>query len=341
MADFNPLIKEWYRLNKRDLPWRLTKDPFKIWLSEIILQQTKVEQGLSYYLKFTNRFKTAEDLAKTSEQEVLNLWQGLGYYSRARNLHFTAKIVVNEHKGEFPKTYTELLKLKGVGSYTAAAIASFCFDESVAVVDGNVYRVLSRVFDLEIAIDSSEGKKYFFELAQNLIDKEDPALFNQAIMEFGALQCVPKNPNCEICPLDSICLSKSNGTWMNRPVKSKKTSVKHRFFHFLIFKNDQTTYLQKRSEKDIWQNLFQFPLIETDEDAELNNFENYSPLHPSKISTEIVHVLSHQKIHARFYHFNHLPSKINTDWMAVKMAEIQDYPIPRLIDRYLETESLE
>ena len=341
MADFNPLIKDWYRLNKRDLPWRLTKDPFKIWLSEIILQQTKVEQGLSYYLKFTNRFKTAEDLAKTSEQEVLNLWQGLGYYSRARNLHFTAKTVVNEHKGKFPKTYTELLKLKGVGSYTAAAIASFCFDESVAVVDGNVYRVLSRVFDLEIAIDSSEGKKYFFELAQNLIDKEDPALFNQAIMEFGALQCVPKNPNCERCPLDSICLSKSNGTWMNRPVKSKKTSVKHRFFHFLIFQNDQTTYLQKRSEKDIWQNLFQFPLIETDEDAELNNFENYSPLHPSKISTEIVHVLSHQKIHARFYHFNHLPSKINTDWMAVKIAEIQDYPIPRLIDRYLETESLE
>ena len=340
MADFNPLIKDWYRLNKRDLPWRLTKDPFKIWLSEIILQQTKVEQGLSYYLKFTNRFKTAEDLAKTSEQEVLNLWQGLGYYSRARNLHFTAKTVVNEHKGKFPKTYTELLKLKGVGSYTAAAIASFCFDESVAVVDGNVYRVLSRVFDLEIAIDSSEGKKYFFELAQNLIDKEDPALFNQAIMEFGALQCVPKNPNCEICPLDSICLSKSNGTWMTRPVKSKKTSVKHRFFHFLIFQNDQTTYLQKRSEKDIWQNLFQFPLIETDEDCELNNFENYTRLAPSNISEEIVHVLSHQKIHARFYHFNHLPSKINTDWIAVKMAEIQDYPIPRLIDRYLETESL-
>jgi A/G-specific adenine glycosylase len=341
MADFNPLIKDWYRLNKRRLPWRLTKDPFKIWLSEIILQQTKVEQGLSYYLKFTNRFKTAEDLAKTTEQEVLNLWQGLGYYSRARNLHFTAKTVVNEHKGKFPKTYTELLKLKGVGSYTAAAIASFCFDEPVAVVDGNVYRVLSRVFDLEIAIDSSEGKKYFFELAQNLIDKEDPALFNQAIMEFGALQCVPKNPNCEICPLDSICLSKSNGTWMNRPVKSKKTSVKHRFFHFLIFQNDQTTYLQKRSEKDIWQNLFQFPLIETDENSEINNFENYTPHTPSKISAEIVHVLSHQKIHARFYHFNHLPSKIDTDWMAVKMTEIQDYPIPRLIDRYLEIESLE
>ena len=341
MADFNPLIKDWYRLNKRRLPWRITKDPFKIWLSEIILQQTKVEQGLSYYLKFTNRFKTAEDLAKTTEQEVLNLWQGLGYYSRARNLHFTAKTVVNEHKGKFPKTYTELLKLKGVGSYTAAAIASFCFDEPVAVVDGNVYRVLSRVFDLEIAIDSSEGKKYFFELAQNLIDKEDPALFNQAIMEFGALQCVPKNPNCEICPLDSICLSKSNGTWMTRPVKSKKTSVKHRFFHFLIFQNDQTTYLQKRSEKDIWQNLFQFPLIETDENSEITNFENYTPHTPSKISAEIVHVLSHQKIHARFYHFNHLPSKIDTDWMAVKMTEIQDYPIPRLIDRYLEIESLE
>ena len=340
MADFNTLIKDWYRLNKRDLPWRQTKDPFKIWLSEIILQQTKVEQGLSYYLKFTDHFQTAEDLAKTSEQEVLNLWQGLGYYSRARNLHFTAKTIVNEHKGTFPKTYTELLKLKGVGSYTAAAIASFCFDESVAVVDGNVYRVLSRVFDVKIAMDSSEGKKYFFDLAQNLIDKVEPALFNQSIMEFGALQCVPKNPNCEICPLESICLSKSNGTWMNRPVKSKKTSVKNRFFHFLIFQKDQTTYLQKRSGKDIWQNLYQFPLIETQEDSELNNFENYSPFPPSKISAEIVHVLSHQKIHARFYHFNHLPSKINTDWIAVKMAEIQDYPIPRLIDRYLETESL-
>lgn len=341
MADFNTLIKDWYRLNKRDLPWRQTKDPFKIWLSEIILQQTKVEQGLSYYLKFTDHFQTAEDLAKTSEQEVLNLWQGLGYYSRARNLHFTAKTIVNEHKGTFPNTYTELLKLKGVGSYTAAAIASFCFDESVAVVDGNVYRVLSRVFDVKIAMDSSEGKKYFFDLAQNLIDKVEPALFNQSIMEFGALQCVPKNPNCEICPLESICLSKSNGTWMNRPVKSKKTSVKNRFFHFLIFQKDQTTYLQKRSGKDIWQNLYQFPLIETQEDSELNNFENYSPFPPSKISAEIVHVLSHQKIHARFYHFNQLPLLINSDWMAVKIAEIQDFPIPRLIDRYLETETIE
>lgn len=340
MADFNPLIKNWYRRNKRNLPWRLTNDPFKIWLSEIILQQTKVEQGLSYYLKFTNRFKTVEDLAETSEQEVLNLWQGLGYYSRARNLHFTAKTVVNEHKGKFPKTYTELLKLKGIGNYTAAAIASFCFDESVAVVDGNVYRVLSRVFDLEIAIDSTEGKKYFFELAQNLIDKEDPALFNQAIMEFGALQCVPKNPNCEMCPLDSICLSKANGSWMNRPVKSKKTLVKYRYFHFLIFQNEQTTYLQKRSEKDIWQNLFQFPLIETDEEAEMNDFEKYSLLPPLKISAEIVHVLSHQKIHARFYHFNQLPAQIENDWIAVKIAEIQEFPIPRLIDRYLETESL-
>jgi len=339
MADFNQLIKNWYRQNKRNLPWRHTKDPFKIWLSEIILQQTKVEQGLSYYLKFTNRFETVEDLAITSEQEVLNLWQGLGYYSRARNLHFTAKTVVNVYKGRFPETYTELMKLKGIGSYTAAAIASFCFDESVAVVDGNVYRVLSRVFDLEIAIDSTEGKKYFFELAQNLIDQEEPALFNQAIMEFGALQCVPKNPNCEMCPLDSICLSKANGTWTNRPVKSKKTLVKHRFFHFLIFQKDQTTYLQKRSEKDIWQNLFQFPLIETEENLEMNDFEKYSLSPPNKISAEIVHVLSHQKIHARFYHFNQLPTNIDSDWIPVSMAEIQDFPIPRLIDRYLETES--
>jgi A/G-specific adenine glycosylase len=338
MADFNPLIKDWYRQNKRDLPWRETKDPFKIWLSEIILQQTKVDQGLSYYIKFTKKFKTVEDLAKTSEQEILNLWQGLGYYSRARNLHFTAKTVVNEYKGKFPKTYSELLKLKGVGSYTAAAIASFCYDEKVAVVDGNVYRVLSRVFDLEIAIDSTEGKKYFFELAQNLIDNEDPALFNQAIMEFGALQCVPNNPSCEICPLESICLSRANGTGQIRPVKSKKSTVKHRFFHFLVFQNEQTTYLQKRSEKDIWQNLFQFPMIETDEDSQLNNFEPYSTNAPSKISTEIVHVLSHQKIHARFYHFNQMPERIAENWMPIKIVDMEEFPIPRLIDRYLETE---
>jgi len=338
MTDFDLLITDWYRLNKRDLPWRHTNNPYKIWLSEIIMQQTRVEQGLSFYLKFIDTYPTVFDLANASEQEVLNLWQGLGYYSRARNLHFTSKTIAHEKNGMFPTSYKELLLLKGIGTYSAAAIASFSFKEPVAVVDGNVYRVLSRVFDIETPIDSSEGKKLFFDLAQNLINKDLPDIYNQAIMEFGALQCTPSNPNCGVCPLATICLSSGAGTITSRPVKSKKIKITDRYFHFMLFNFDGNTYLEKRINKDIWLNLYQFPLIESDDNPEITNWEKYTLNTPSKVSSEIKHILSHQRIHAKFYHFSGEPIAIEANWRKIKLADIQDYPLPRLIDRYLENE---
>ena len=338
MTDFDLLITDWYRQNKRDLPWRHTNDPYKIWLSEIIMQQTRVEQGLSYYLKFTNAYPTVFDLANASEQDVLNHWQGLGYYSRARNLHFTAKTIAFDKKGKFPLTYKELLDLKGIGTYSAAAIASFSYKEPIAVVDGNVYRVLSRVFNISIPIDSSEGKNYFFELAQNLINTKEPDIFNQAIMEFGALQCTPSNPKCTDCPLSINCMSLEAGTINLRPVKSKKTKVTDRYFHFMVFKSNGDTYLEKRLNKDIWLNLYQFPLIESSDNAEISDWKKYTLSKPTKVSAEIKHILSHQRIHAKFYHFSVEPIMIDSNWKKIKISEIQDYPLPRLIDRYLENE---
>jgi len=336
MADFNRLIKDWYRQNKRELPWRKTKDPYLIWLSEIILQQTRVEQGLSYYNKFKKSFPTIYELANASEQDILNHWQGLGYYSRARNLHFTAKKIVQELDGKFPDNYSEIINLKGIGQYTAAAIASFSFKEKVAVVDGNVFRVLSRYFDIGTPIDSSEGKKIFFKLAQELIDPKEPDLFNQAIMEFGALQCKPVNPNCLTCPLEIGCLALQNKTIKERPVKSKKTVVKNRYLQFMIFEDKEYTYLQQRTNKDIWQNLYQFPLIETTISEDQIEWKLISSVAPEYVSSSIVHVLSHQRLHCRFYHFKTEPLALQSDWIKIKTENIQDYPLPRLIDRYLQ-----
>lgn len=335
MADFNLSIKDWYRQNKRDLPWRHTTDPFHIWLSEIILQQTRVDQGLSYYNKFTDAFQNVNELADAEEQQILNLWQGLGYYSRARNLHAAAKYIQQELEGTFPDSYTKLLELKGVGQYTAAAIASFAFKEPVAVVDGNVFRVLSRYFDIDLPIDSSKGKKFFQDLAQELIDESEPDTFNQAIMEFGAIQCTPSNPSCDTCPLESGCLSRKNNTIKERPVKSKKTAVRDRFFHFLIYKEMNEILLMQRTEKDIWQNLWQFPLIETDPTSSDLNITELKGFTPAKVSDEILHILSHQRIHARFYHIMGIPEDIPSAWRRIKIDELQDFPLPRLIDRYL------
>lgn len=335
MADFHLSITEWYRQNKRDLPWRETTSPYPIWLSEIILQQTRVEQGKSYYNKFLDHYPTLEDLAKADEQDVLNDWQGLGYYSRARNLHHTAKILVLENKGQFPRSYAELLKLKGIGKYTAAAIASFAYNEAVPVVDGNVYRVLSRHFNIDISIDSSAGQKLFFELAGSLMKDSDPGEFNQAIMEFGALQCTPSNPNCPECPLQITCEAYAKGTIPFRPVKKSKTKVRNRYFHFLIFQMEGKTILEKREHKDIWQSLFQFPLIET-ENSISPDWNQHFGIEPLESSEVITHLLSHQKIHARFYHFASFPESTQEPWKVIKTSEIQNYPLPRLIDRYLE-----
>jgi A/G-specific adenine glycosylase len=335
MANIQSVIIDWYLENKRDLPWRDTQDPYKIWLSEIILQQTRVNQGSSYYTRFIDRYPTLDDLAHADEQSILNLWQGLGYYSRARNLHYTAKYIVNNLEGKFPSSFNELIKLKGIGEYTAAAIASFAFKEAVAAVDGNVYRVLSRVFDINIPINSSEGKRTFFALAQSLIDQKQPDTFNQAMMEFGALKCTPVQPDCENCPLVFNCLAFANKTLKERPVKSKKGITRNRYFHYLIFEKDGKTYIQQRIEKDIWQNLYQFPLVETMEKEEEINWVNFSDVAPTHISSQIIHILSHQKIHAQFYHFSSRPNK-SILCEEIDYSAIQDYPLPRLIDRYLK-----
>lgn len=345
MIDFQQLITDWYRQNKRELPWRNTKNAYHIWLSEIILQQTRVAQGTSYYIKFTEHYPTVFDLANAPENEILNDWQGLGYYSRARNLHFAAKQIVNEFNGVLPCNYNQIRSLKGIGDYTAAAIASFAFDLPHAVVDGNVYRVLSRFFDIDKAIDTNEGKKAFSELANQLIDKKNPALYNQAIMEFGALQCTPTNPNCEECPLTSKCLSFSNNTITLRPVKSKKIKIRNRYFYFLIYSNKNQTIIERREEKDIWQQLYQFPMIETEKEIKLNEIPKLLSLNIQKslfkISEPITHILSHQKLITRFLHFNSLPEKLSNNQINIKINEIQNFPIPRLIDRYLETTDLQ
>lgn len=330
MNDFSLLIQAWYRLNKRDLPWRNTNDPYLIWLSEIILQQTRVDQGMSYYTKFSNNYPTVNDLASSNEQDILNDWQGLGYYSRARNLHYAAKQITTEFKGQFPTTFKEIKKLKGIGDYTAAAISSFAFNEVKAVVDGNVYRVLSRVFDINTPIDSTQGKKEFQALADELIDSNNPAIHNQAIMEIGALVCTPKQPDCNNCPLSSICLSRENDVWKSRPVKAKKIKQRKRYFHFNIYQNKENLILEKRTESDIWQNMYQFPLIETNT---LHRSEQ--SMRVKHVSNEIKHVLSHQIIYAKFYHFEDLPKTLKKNWIKIKIEELDNYPLPRLIDKYI------
>lgn len=341
MTDFHLLIADWYRLNKRDLPWRTTKNPYFIWLSEVIMQQTRVDQGLNYYLKFTENYPKIEDLATADEQEILNDWQGLGYYSRARNLHVAAKHIHQNLKGEFPNTFKSIQELKGVGPYTAAAIASFAFNEKVAVVDGNVYRVLSRIFDIEQAIDSSQGKKTFQELADSLISSKEPGEFNQAIMEFGALQCTPTNPKCENCPFEFKCLAKQNQSISIRPVKSKKTKIRQRFFYFSIFTDGISVVLEKREKKDIWQHLFEFPLIETKErltEIEIIQITGRENIKIKKISEEYKHILSHQHLFAKFIHFNSIPTEFSKTSIAI--SDIENHPLPRLIDRYLEENKL-
>lgn len=341
MSFSNTLIY-WYLQNKRDLPWRKTKDPYLVWLSEIMLQQTRVAQGMSYYLKFSEAFPTVEDLANAEESTVLKMWQGLGYYSRARNLHFTSKYVAYDLDGKFPNTHKELLALKGVGDYTASAIASICFDEPAAVVDGNVYRVLARYFGIRTAINSSKGIKEFKALAQSLLDVNQPGAFNQAIMDFGSMQCKPQNPDCEVCPLNSSCVAFENKTVKELPVKEKKLKVRNRYFNYLVFvTSDGKTILEERTGKGIWRGLYQFPLIETEKPTssnELVDSEAFVQKVPegSKVQLYnqnlIVHKLSHQHLHTRFWviHTGYLNDS-NTNW-----TEIKTYAVPVLISNFLE-----
>ncbi len=343
---FSNSLLQWYLQNKRDLPWRNTVNPYQIWLSEIMLQQTRVTQGMPYFIRFTEVFPTIFDLAKADEEEVLKLWQGLGYYSRARNMHKTAQMIAFELKGNFPNNYNDLLKLKGVGEYTAAAIASFAFKQAVPVVDGNVFRVLSRYFDIQTDISSSGAKKEFTALANELIPNNQPDLFNQAIMEFGALQCVPKNPNCESCIFNSSCAALQKKKVNQLPIKTKKTKVSNRFFNYLIFlDNENNTIINKRIEKGIWHNLYEFPVIETEKET---NFETistlvrnrYNELDVTDISIyneeQIIHKLSHQHLHINFYKIT-LSSIIND---GIDLDILHTFPFPVVIFNFIEKYSI-
>ncbi len=344
--DFSNSLLLWYLQNKRDLPWRNTVNPYPIWLSEIMLQQTRVAQGLPYFLAFIEAFPTVFDLAKADEEQVLKLWQGLGYYSRARNMHKTAQIIAFELNGNFPNNYTDLLKLKGIGEYTAAAIASFAFDEVVPVVDGNVFRVLSRYFDVDTDIASSGAKKEFSALAKELIPSDNPALFNQAIMEFGALQCVPKNPNCEICIFNGSCAALQKKKVANLPVKLKKTKVTNRYFNYIIFlDNDHNTIINKRTEKGIWHNLYEFPVIETQEELDFETIaikinENFSENKITSVAVynnqQIIHKLSHQKLHINFYKVT-LSNKIID---GINLNSLRNFPFPIVIYNFIEKYSI-
>ena len=343
---FSKKILYWYSRNKRSLPWRKSKDPYKIWLSEIILQQTRVAQGTPYYLRFIEHFPTVFELAQASEEQVLKLWQGLGYYSRARNLHNTAKVIVNEYDGIFPKSYQELLKLKGVGDYTASAIASICYNEPKAVVDGNVYRVLSRFYGVDLPINSSKGIKYFKELAEKVMDVDAIRDYNQGIMEFGAMQCVPRNPNCDKCPVNEGCVALQKQKIDVLPVKLKKLKIKKRYFNYVIplFQNEEKqfkTIIEQRTEKGIWQNLWQFPLIESDKELTLKSLKKRLPevisnKHILEVyafhEQQIVHKLSHQHLYCTFW----VVQCNDDDESTILLEKVENYPMPILIAKFIE-----
>lgn len=349
MENMQEIILEWYTSNRRDLPWRNGPTPYQVWLSEVILQQTRVSQGLDYYLRFIERWPSVADLAAASEEEVLKMWQGLGYYSRARNLHHCAKQVMEQHNGKFPADFEQLKQFKGVGDYTAAAIASIAFNLPCAVVDGNVYRVLSRLFDVDTPININEGQKLFATLADELLNREQPGLHNQAVMEFGALHCTPKNPNCLLCPLQAQCLAFSRQTVMQRPVKLAKTKVTTRYFNYLVAKTGDKVYLRKRSGNDIWRNLYDFPCIESEKpmsveevlaSEEFQKLFGNVPFTVTKVSPVFTHKLTHRTLLAQF-----IEIKLSHEWPPIETKDIflaserdmENYPIPRLIDLYLNT----
>jgi A/G-specific adenine glycosylase len=341
---FSDKIVKWYEDNKRSLPWRETADPYKIWLSEVILQQTRVNQGLPYYKQFVASYPSVAALADAAEQEILRLWQGLGYYTRARNLHRCAKHVVENCNGVFPHTSEELEKLPGIGHYTAAAVASFAFGEPVAVVDGNVFRILSRIFGIDTPINSPLAKKQFRTLANKLISKKNPALHNQAVMEFGALFCTPKKPNCSECPFKATCVAYNRDLVYTLPVKSARKKSRKRYFFYLVVEKDNSFLMKKRQHKDIWRGLFDFVLIEKNRPVKPENvigehahqkwFEKTEAI---AVSKKYRHILTHQTIHCRFIHL-----KAKSSFSAVEEGhtfysaqEVADLPKPTLISRFL------
>ncbi len=337
---------DWYADHKRELPWRIAPSPYHTWLSEIILQQTRVDQGVSYYERFIEAFPTVEHLANADESKILKLWQGLGYYSRARNLHKAANQIVGLYKGKLPSSYNDLLRLSGVGPYTAAAIASIAYNLPHAVLDGNVFRVLSRVYGIDTPIDSTAGKKQFQEVAASHIGYGEPQVYNQAIMEFGALQCTPKKPSCDTCPLSNHCAANKLNTQLNLPVKEGKIKIKKRYFNYLIITDGNNVLLEKRHANDIWKHLYQFPLIETynaitsPDELDLNQSRAVTSPHTITgfVTVQRKHILSHQHIYATFtsIKMRNLKTEEIPNLISVAQSEIDTFALPRLIDRFLE-----
>ena len=347
MEDFAAILIRWYAENKRRLPWRETEDPYRIWISEIILQQTRVAQGLEYFNRFMKRFPDVASLAQSGEDEVMKYWQGLGYYSRARNLHAAAREIMERYEGVFPSEYEKVRALKGIGEYTAAAVCSFAWRQPYAVVDGNVYRVLGRVFGIDTPIDSGPGKKEFAELATALLDRQRPDIYNQAIMDFGAIQCTPKVPDCLYCPLREHCVAFATGKVGQLPVKAGKTRVKPRYFNYLHIGCQGKTLLKRRNAKDIWQNLYEYPLIETVSPVDfsvLERSEEYRGLMEGVAEIQVKqmmempgHVLSHRVIYARFYQIevSNLSPRIE-EYCRVGDEEMERYAVSRLMELYME-----
>lgn len=338
----------WYREHGRDLPWRKTTDPYLIWVSEVILQQTRVVQGLDYYYRFTERFPDIQALAAAEEDEVLRYWQGLGYYSRARNMHQAARDMMNRFQGAFPRTHSEVLSLKGVGEYTAAAVCSFAYNQPYATVDGNVFRVLSRLFGIDKPIDTLSGKRFFTELATELMPRQAPGEFNQAVMEFGALQCTPQSPECARCPLSDRCVAREEGRVNELPVKQGKVKPLPRYFNYLQVVSSGRMLLAKRTQRDIWQNLYEFPLIETDIPIDFQQLQE-QPLFcaltaglPEVVVTrpvaDLKHVLTHRIIYASFFRVEvpFFSPEMERLYRVISCGALDDYAVPRLIQRYLE-----
>lgn len=334
-------LRAWYEANKRDLMWRRTRDPYRIWLSETILQQTRVRQGAAYYDRFLEAFPTVAELAAAPEDRVMKLWQGLGYYSRARNLHAAARQIVERFGGRFPTAYADVRSLPGVGDYTAAAICSFSCDQPRAVVDGNVYRVYARLFDLDLPIDTTAGRRAFATLADELLDRRHPADYNQAVMEFGALHCTPASPRCDGCPFADRCLSKAAGTVSLRPVKAGRTATRDRYLNYIVPICDGRTLIRRRNGRDIWRGLYEFPLIETPaatdfEQLPLGELLAGEPFRLQRSTAMPRHQLSHQTLHALFHRIgvDRLPRP--EGYLTVPVTSLGDYAVPRLIEKYLE-----
>ncbi len=340
-------LQQWYAVYKRDLPWRSEVTPYRVWISEVILQQTRVNQGMDYFLRFVERFPDVHSLASADEEEVLKYWQGLGYYTRARNLHKSSRQVVTDFGGVMPATYRDLLKLSGVGPYTAAAIASIAYGLPHAVVDGNVYRVLSRLFGVATPIDTTQGKKEFAELADLLLDRENPSSHNQAVMELGALVCLPRGALCENCPLIEHCLAFEQQRVYDYPVKAKRVKVRNRYLNYFHIVDGEFTYIVRREQDDIWRNLYEFPLIEYDslvKTERLLQKKKFQQLFSDELVLELKHhsffrhVLTHQVLHVNFYQVRigeHLDTSEN-NWIKIKMESLDEYPFSALIKKYLE-----